>query len=498
MRNLLSWLLVSLITLALLSAVVGESTRPCRTPLAMKQVAGAALAQYDYDANGNGFEYIDSYAGDPSASDWYAGDPSASDEPCYETTYSTSYSEAYPADPSYEPEYYEDTYYAEPYDYSIDVYPDYYDSGTTWYMPYSYSTPTYAPSTPSVRITTPSITQTIVPIGVPTGGVIYTPDPVTPVQPVYPVQPVQPVPPPYIPAQDPTCFISTYPTVINSWESASLSWGSERASAAYLSDFGGVAVSGGAQVTPGSSRTYTLTVTSPSGRTASCMTSVAVRAPTPVIYHVPSCYINVNPVQVRAGEIAGVSWGTTDATSAYLNGLGQVGTVGYYQDTPTQSRTYTLSVVGPGGTSSCSTGVAVSQAPVPPTPPEPQGPAAPTCSLSADTGSIFEGGSAKLTWSTQRATDVTLSGVGAVSAAGTRSVSPTATQKYTLTAKGAGGTRSCSVTVSVTSAASCTIVCNGVTYACAPVSTPVSAVCPSTTTRPEENRSLWQWFKSLF
>jgi hypothetical protein len=229
------------------------------------------------------------------------------------------------------------------------------------------------------------------------------------------------------------------------------------------------------------------------------MTSVAVRAATPVFYHIPSCYINVSPVQIRAGDVAGVSWGTTDATSAYLNGLGQVGTVGYYQDTPTQSRTYTLSVVGPGGTSSCSTGVAVTVAPTPPPTPEPPSPAAPTCNLSADAASIFEGGSAKLTWSTQRATEITLSTVGTVPSAGTRSVSPTVTQKYTLTAKGAGGTRSCSVTVSVTSAASCTIVCNGVTYACAPVNTPVQAVCPSpSTTSTEKDRSLWEWFKGLF
>ncbi len=70
----------------------------------------------------------------------------------------------------------------------------------------------------------------------------------------------------------------------------------------------------------------------------------------------------------------------------------------------------------------------------------------------ANPTSISAGQAAVLSWNVSDATEVTISGIGAVDArAGTTSVSPTATTTYTLTAKNATSTQSQTATVTVTS-----------------------------------------------
>ena len=79
-------------------------------------------------------------------------------------------------------------------------------------------------------------------------------------------------------------------------------------------------------------------------------------------------------------------------------------------------------------------------------------PSPPTASIAAGPASIDSGACANLTWATANATDVSIdSGVGSVSASGTRQVCPTSTTRYTLTANGPGGTRTESTSLTVTS-----------------------------------------------
>jgi outer membrane protein OmpA-like peptidoglycan-associated protein len=79
-------------------------------------------------------------------------------------------------------------------------------------------------------------------------------------------------------------------------------------------------------------------------------------------------------------------------------------------------------------------------------------PSPPTASIAAGPSSIDSGSCANLTWATANATDVSIdSGVGSVSASGTRQVCPTSTTRYTLTASGPGGTRTESTSLTVTS-----------------------------------------------
>jgi peptidoglycan-associated lipoprotein len=81
----------------------------------------------------------------------------------------------------------------------------------------------------------------------------------------------------------------------------------------------------------------------------------------------------------------------------------------------------------------------------PPSPPPP----APTATISANPAIIQQGQATELSWKTQNATEVTISGIGTVSSSGTRSITPAGSTTYDLTAKGPGGTGNASTRVTV-------------------------------------------------
>jgi peptidoglycan-associated lipoprotein len=83
------------------------------------------------------------------------------------------------------------------------------------------------------------------------------------------------------------------------------------------------------------------------------------------------------------------------------------------------------------------------------TPPAPPAPPAPTATLAASPAVIEQGQSTNLTWQTNNATDISIEGVGAVSASGSRTITPGSSMTYTLTAKGPGGTKDASTRVTV-------------------------------------------------
>jgi peptidoglycan-associated lipoprotein len=87
----------------------------------------------------------------------------------------------------------------------------------------------------------------------------------------------------------------------------------------------------------------------------------------------------------------------------------------------------------------------------PAAPPQtPPPPAKPTATLSASPESVQRGQSVQLTWSTQNATDVSIGAIGSVASSGTRSVTPSDSTTYTLTANGPGGTAQATARVTVT------------------------------------------------
>jgi peptidoglycan-associated lipoprotein len=85
-----------------------------------------------------------------------------------------------------------------------------------------------------------------------------------------------------------------------------------------------------------------------------------------------------------------------------------------------------------------------------PPPPPPPPAAKPTVTLSADPTSVNKGQSAKLTWSTTDANNVSISPeVGAVTPQGSTTVTPSDSTTYTITASGPGGNADATARITV-------------------------------------------------
>ena len=82
----------------------------------------------------------------------------------------------------------------------------------------------------------------------------------------------------------------------------------------------------------------------------------------------------------------------------------------------------------------------------PPPPPAP----APSATLSASPNDLQPGQPVQLTWSTQNAQTISLSGIGTVAAQGSTTVRPQSSTTYVLTATGPGGSKEASARVTVT------------------------------------------------
>ncbi|HVC45675.1 MAG TPA: peptidoglycan-associated lipoprotein Pal [Terracidiphilus sp.] len=90
----------------------------------------------------------------------------------------------------------------------------------------------------------------------------------------------------------------------------------------------------------------------------------------------------------------------------------------------------------------------------PPPPPQTAPPVttpAPTAQLTATPDSISAGDQVVLSWKTTDATSVSIDGIGAVPSSGLKTVTPTVSTTYHLTAEGSGGTAEASAHVTVSS-----------------------------------------------
>ncbi len=128
--------------------------------------------------------------------------------------------------------------------------------------------------------------------------------------------------------------------------------------------------------------------------------------------------------------------GSTDIT---ITSLGSVSRNGSADVRPTQTTQYTLTAKNSAGSSTATTTVTVEEDPLP---------VFTQCSVSPT--NIMVGESATISYLTQNATGVMISGIGAVAANGSQIVTPTQNTTYTLTATNARGPITCAVTVQVT------------------------------------------------
>jgi len=78
----------------------------------------------------------------------------------------------------------------------------------------------------------------------------------------------------------------------------------------------------------------------------------------------PEIEFAANPSSIRSGESASLEWRTTGATSVVIdNGVGNVNESGSVAVTPRESMTFTAVASGPGGDTSASVRVTVTEAP---------------------------------------------------------------------------------------------------------------------------------------
>jgi len=188
----------------------------------------------------------------------------------------------------------------------------------------------------------------------------------------------------------------------------------------------------------GQTYVFKLTVTDSGGLSSSATTRVATTTPTAATI----VRFDATPSTISAGQSAQLNWVVQGATSVSINnGIGNVALTGSTTVSPTQTTTYTLTAVGPSGNVTATATVTVGAG---------IGTSAQIIRFEANPVTIQPGQQSTLSWSTTGATQVSISGVGAVTANGSTTVSPTQTTTYTLSATGSDGkTVTAPITVTV-------------------------------------------------
>jgi peptidoglycan-associated lipoprotein len=83
----------------------------------------------------------------------------------------------------------------------------------------------------------------------------------------------------------------------------------------------------------------------------------------PVVTPAPTAQITATPTVITAGDQVVLNWRTTDATSASIDGIGDVPTLGVKTVTPSVSTSYRLVAKGPGGSADAVARVTVNAPP---------------------------------------------------------------------------------------------------------------------------------------
>lgn len=228
----------------------------------------------------------------------------------------------------------------------------------------------------------------------------------------------------------PTISFSASPANIAAGQSSSLIWNTTNATSVTIDNgVGSQPVSGSVSVQPVLTTTYTLTAVGPGGT----LTSQA----TVTVSNRPSITFTASPGSVLVGSSSTLSWAVANSTSVSIdNGIGAKLASGSTTVTPTETTTYTLTAVGPGGISSVQATVTVIDVP--------------KITFVATPSTISAGGSATLSWNVSGVDVVQIDhGIGSVLANSSVNVSPTQTTIYRLTATNAAGTASATATVTV-------------------------------------------------
>ena len=188
-------------------------------------------------------------------------------------------------------------------------------------------------------------------------------------------------------------------------------------------------------MSPSQTTTYRITARNRSGEATEVVT-VYVMTPDVRILRFQAAPANITP-----GETSTLSWATDNAVSVSIPGVGEnLPANGSVVVSPASSTTYTLVARSSQGREvTAATNVVVSA-----------GLAPRVLNFSGSPISIAPGGSSQLCWQVDNVTNVDISGLGnGLPAADCRTVSPSSTTLYTLTASNNQGKVSVSTTISV-------------------------------------------------
>jgi hypothetical protein len=191
----------------------------------------------------------------------------------------------------------------------------------------------------------------------------------------------------------------------------------------------------------GQTYSFRLTVTNTDGLKGTATTTVSSSSPS----QTRILQFSANPETVQPGQPSTLTWVVENATSVTINpGPGSVDShSGSVSVTPATTTTYTLTATGAGGSVNSTVTVNVGGNG------NPQ-----IIRFEASPLNIAPGASSTLSWTTNGATTVSISGVGSVTPNGSTTVSPKQTTTYTLTASDSlGHSVTAPVTVTVSAAA---------------------------------------------
>lgn len=256
---------------------------------------------------------------------------------------------------------------------------------------------------------------------------------------------VQAAPPP---PPAPTVVLSADPTNVVSGGATTLTWSSTNAEACTASGaWSGQKPTAGSQSTgPLTARSaYSLSCTGAGGTATQTVTVNVSVPPVPA----PTLAFAANPATVQSGSAATLNWTATNASTCSASGAwsGTKPTVGSESTGALGAdASYSLTCTGAGGAVSKSLTVIVST------------PASPTVSLTASPTTVTSGGNATLTWSASNSNSCTATAdpsngnwVGAKPVSGSAATGPltAASNTFSITCTGVGGSASKSVIVTV-------------------------------------------------
>lgn len=209
------------------------------------------------------------------------------------------------------------------------------------------------------------------------------------------------------------------PTSIRAGESSNLVWETENAETVSITGIGNVNPTGTASVSPTETTTYTMTATNRNGSVSATATITVTAPAAPRILS-----FTASPQEIGEGESSRLSWEVQGATEVNITDIGDTTLRGSAPVTPAATRTYILVAKNAGGEATASVTVTV------------VGNARIISFTATPAESAKPGDPVRLSWQTTGATEVTISGIGAVAANGSLDVNPAADITYTLSARG--------------------------------------------------------------